>query len=45
MIRFALFDYIPKRFLYRATFEEIDLHRRILDFKDLCTIAHKSFYV
>ena len=34
MIRFALFDYIPKRFLGRATFEEIDLHRRILDFKD-----------
>ena len=34
MIRFALYDYIPQRFLYRATFEEIDLHRRILDFKD-----------
>ena len=34
MIRFALFDYIPQRFLNRATFEEIDLHRRILDFKD-----------
>ena len=34
MIRFALYDYIPQRLLYRATFEEIDLHRRILDFKD-----------
>lgn len=34
MIRFALYDYIPQRFLNRATFEEIDLHRRILDFKD-----------
>ena len=34
MIRFALFDYIPQRFLNRATFEEIDLHRRILDFKE-----------
>ena len=34
MIRFALYDYIPQRYLNRATFEEIDLHRRILDFKD-----------
>ena len=34
MIQFALYDYIPQRYLNRATFEEIDLHRRILDFKD-----------
>lgn len=34
MLKFALYDYIPKRRIRRASFEEIDLTRRILDFKD-----------
>ena len=34
MIQFALFDYIPKRNLYRATFEQQDISRMILGFKD-----------
>ena len=34
MIKFALYDYVPQRYLKRASFEDIDCHRRILDFKD-----------
>ena len=34
MIKFALYPYIPQRYLKKASFEDIDLHRRILDFKD-----------
>ena len=34
MLRYALYDYIPQRYLRRATFEQMDLDRRILDFKD-----------
>ena len=34
MVKFALYDYIPERYLKRASFEDIDRHRRILDFKD-----------
>ena len=33
MLRYALYDYIPQRYLRRATFEQTDLDRRILDFK------------
>lgn len=34
MMKVALFEYIPKRFLSRATFEEQDISRMILGFKD-----------
>lgn len=34
MLKYALFDYYPKRYLRRASFEESDVTRRILDFKD-----------
>ena len=34
MIKFALHQYMPKRYLKRASFEDIDRHRMILDFKD-----------
>ena len=34
MIKFALHQYLPKRYLNRASFEDIDRHRMILDFKD-----------
>ena len=34
MIKFALHQYLPKRYLKRAAFEDIDRHRMILDFKD-----------
>ena len=34
MIKFALHQYLPKRYLKRASFEDIDRHRMILDFKD-----------
>ena len=34
MIRYALYDYLPQRYLKRASFEQIDLDRRILDFKN-----------
>ena len=34
MIKFALHRYLPKRYLKRASFEDIDRHRMILDFKD-----------
>ena len=33
MVKFALFDYVPQRYLKRASFEDFDRHRRILDFK------------
>lgn len=34
MLKFALYDYIPGKLLHRATFEQIDTRRLILDFKD-----------
>lgn len=34
MMKYALFDYIPQRKLRRATFEQLDLQRMILGFKD-----------
>ena len=34
MLRYALYSYLPQRYLKRACFEQIDLKRRILDFKD-----------
>ena len=34
MVKFALYDYVPQRYLKRASFEDMELHRRILDFKD-----------
>lgn len=34
MLKYALFDYVPKRFLGKASFEMQDLHRMILGFKD-----------
>lgn len=34
MMKFALYSYIPQRFLRRATFEERDLCRMIIGFKD-----------
>ena len=34
MIKFALYPYIPQRYLKKASFEDIDRDRMILDFKD-----------
>ena len=34
MIKFAIHQYIPNRYLRRASFEDIDRRRMILDFKD-----------
>lgn len=34
MLKYALFDYVPKRKLGKASFELQDLHRMILGFKD-----------
>jgi predicted amidophosphoribosyltransferase len=34
MMKYALFEYTPKRFLSRATFEQQDISRMILGFKD-----------
>lgn len=34
MFKFALHSYLPKRYLRRANFEQADISRRILDFKD-----------
>lgn len=34
MMKAAIFEYIPKRFLKRATFEQKDTNRMILGFKD-----------
>lgn len=34
MLRYALFPYVPKRHLQRASFEEMALHYLILGFKD-----------
>jgi len=34
MLQCALFDYIPQRFLHRATFEQQDISRMIIGFKD-----------
>ena len=34
MFKYALYNYIPQRYLKRASFEEKDLDRKILDFKD-----------
>ena len=34
MMQFALFEYIPKRFLSRASFEQQDISRMVIGFKD-----------
>ena len=34
MMRYALYSYIPQRFLSRATFDEQDICRKIIGFKD-----------
>ena len=34
MLKYALYEYIPKRFLRRATFEQQDISRMIIGFKD-----------
>lgn len=34
MMKFALYEYIPQRFLSRATFEQQDVSRMIIGFKD-----------
>lgn len=34
MFKYALFDYLPRRRQHRASFEQQDTCRRILDFKD-----------
>lgn len=34
MLKYALYDYLPQRYLKRASFEQQDLDRRILDFKN-----------
>ncbi|MCR4612683.1 MAG: phosphoribosyltransferase [Bacteroidaceae bacterium] len=34
MLKFALFDYFPQRYCRRESFEQRELDRRILDFKD-----------
>ena len=33
-MKYAFLDYVPKRFLYRATFEQIIAHYAVLSFKD-----------
>lgn len=33
-MKYALFEYVPKRFLSRATFEQQDVSRMIIGFKD-----------
>lgn len=34
MLKYALFEYVPNRKLGKASFEQQDLHRMILEFKD-----------
>ncbi len=34
MMAYALYEYIPQRMTRRASFEQLDINRRILDFKD-----------
>lgn len=34
MMKYALFDYVPRRRVSRCSFEQQDVNRRILDFKD-----------
>ncbi len=34
MIKYAIHQYIPQRYLRKASFEDIDRHRMILEFKD-----------
>lgn len=34
MLKFALYDYVPQRFIDRTSFEQQDTNRMILDFKD-----------
>ena len=34
MMKYALFNYIPQRFQHRATFEELDICRMVIGFKD-----------
>lgn len=41
MLKYALYDYIPRRRQCRATFEQQETCRRILDFKDGRTYARQ----
>lgn len=41
MLKYALFDYIPKRQQRRASFEQLETCRKILDFKDGRTYAKR----
>lgn len=34
MMKFALYDYLPQRYQKRATFEQLDISRMIIGFKD-----------
>ena len=34
MVKFALFDYVPQRYMKSASFEDVVRNRKILDFKD-----------
>ena len=34
MLKFALHSYLPKRYMKRATFEQSEVSRHILEFKD-----------
>ena len=34
MVKYALFSYVPERYLKKASFEDMDRHRMILDFKN-----------
>lgn len=33
MVKYALFSYVPERYLKKASFEDMDRHRMIIDFK------------
>lgn len=41
MLKYALFDYVPRRALHRASFNQQEICRRILDFKDGRTYAKR----
>ena len=34
MLKYAIYEYVPQRRLERSTFEQREIHRRVLDFKD-----------
>ena len=41
MLRYALYDYVPRRRIHREAFDQQDVNRRILDFKDGRTYAKR----